>query len=367
MKVAIVHDYLKEYGGAEKVLENLIEVFPNAEIFTLVYFPSFLGPHKKRFEKLKVHTSFLQNVPFAYKLISPFRLVAPFAFKRFDFSKFDVIIVSQTGAYIPNSINKKNAVQICYSHTPPRYLYGFATARNWKKNVVMRAVGEVVNHLLRIADYKASQNVDCFISNSENVRGRIEKFYRRDAKVIYPPVSVPKVKAPKAGDYYLTGGRLARPKHTDLIVEAFAKLDKELKVFGKGFAGYGEELVELSGEKTQFLGEVKDEDKFKLMRNAKAFIFASEDEDFGITPVEAMALGTPVIAFRSGGALETVKEGKTGIFFDELTVESLPEALKKFETMTWKREDIIKNSKKFEASNFKKEIKEFVNSKVRGK
>jgi len=173
MKVAIVHDYIKEYGGAERVLESLCEVFPDAQIYTLIYSSSFLGPHAERFEKFKIHTSFLQYIPFKNKLISPIRIIAPLVFKTFDFSKFDVVTVSQTGAYTPNMIDKKSAIQICYSHTPPRYLYGYATARDWKKNLFLKVVGELMNHILRILDYKSSQNVDYFIANSNNVASRI--------------------------------------------------------------------------------------------------------------------------------------------------------------------------------------------------
>lgn len=361
MKVAIVHDYIKEYGGAERVLEKLHEVFPDAPIYTTVFLPSFLGPHEERFKNLLIKTSIAQYLPFKAKLISPLRIIAPFLFKSFDFSGFDVVIVSQTGAYSPNLINKKEAIQICYSHTPPRYLYGFATAREWKKNIFFRALGETINHFLRIVDYKSSQNVDYFIANSENVRKRIQKFYRKDAFVIYPPVVVSSSKDLKKNkDYYLAGGRLARPKHIDLIVQVFAKNNLPLKIFGKGFAGYGEELLKMAKNNTRFLGEVTDEEKYELMKNAKAFIFASEDEDFGITPVEAQALGTPVIAYKSGGVLETIINSKTGVFFNSLTEESLEEAIDKFNKIKFDSSEIIKQGESFSEELFKLKIKEFV-------
>lgn len=361
MKVAIVHDYIKEYGGAERVLEKLHEVFPDAPIYTTVCLPSFLGPHKKRFEGMNIKTSFLQFFPFKSKLISPFRLLAPTAFRSFDFSAFDAIIVSQTGSYFPNAINKRGAKLICYCHTPPRYLYGFETARDWKKNKLFMVLGMISIHFLRMTDFKSSQNVDYFIANSENVRKRIQKFYRKDATVIYPPVVVPQVNSEtQKQNYYLAGGRLARPKHVDLIVESFSKLNLPLKVFGKAFAGYGEELKDKAKENIEFLGEITDEEKFQLMKDTKAFVFASEDEDFGITPAEAQALGAPVIAFASGGTLETVVDNKTGIFFNELTVESLSEAIEKFNKTKFKRENIIKQGNKFSESIFKSKIKKFV-------
>ncbi|MCL6096199.1 MAG: glycosyltransferase [Patescibacteria group bacterium] len=372
MKVAIVHDYIKEYGGAERVLEALCEIYPEAPIYTTVYLPSFLGPHKKRFENMKIKTSFLQYFPFKAKLISPFRLLAPMAFRSFDFSAYDAIIVSQTGSYFPNAVKKRGAKLITYCHTPPRYLYGFETARDWKKNKLFMLLGMISIHFLRLTDFKSSQNVDYFIANSENVKKRIQKFYRKDAVVIYPPVGIARSAlqvaggrtatshAPQAASYYLAGGRLARPKHVDLIVETFSKLNLPLKVFGKEFAGYGQELRDKAKENIDFLGEVTDEEKFRLMKGARAFVFASEDEDFGITPAEAEALGTPVIAFASGGVLETVIDGKTGIFFNELTVESLSKAIEKFNKTKFKKEDIINQGNKFSESIFKSKIKEFV-------
>ena len=364
MRVALVHDYLKEYGGAERVLEALHDVYPNATVFTSVYLPNYLGPHKERFEKWKIKTSFLQHVPFNAKLISPFRLVSGLAFGAFDFSGYDVIISSATGAYFPNSLNKKKAKLICYCHTPPRYLYGYATAREWKKNRVFNALGELANHFLRMVDFEASKNVDEYIANSVEVASRIAKFYKREAVVIYPPVKISNFKSQisnsKKRNYYLAGGRLARPKNIDLIVKTCTELKLPLKVFGKSFAGYGEELKNIAGSSVEFLGEVTDQEKYELMNGAKAFIFASTDEDFGIVPVEAMAQGTPVIAYRSGGVKETVVEGKSGVFFDELSVASLKQALKKLDDAKIQTSECIRQAEKFSEERFKKEIDRFV-------
>ncbi|MCL5019850.1 MAG: glycosyltransferase [Patescibacteria group bacterium] len=368
MRIAIVHDYIKEYGGAERVLEALTEIYPDAPIYTSVYLPSFLGPHKKRFKKLRIKTSWAQLFPFRAKLISPIRLIAPLLFTSFDFSKFDVIIVSATGAYFPNSLNKKNAVQISYTHTPPRYLYGYETARNWKKNKVYFALGTLAIHFLRLWDFKYSKNVDFYIANSKETAARIKKFYRKDSKVIYPPVDLPKTVLNSAKrEYFLAGGRIARAKHTDLIIDAFVKNGLPLKIFGKAFSGFENEIKAKikNNSNIEFLGEVTDGEKAKLMKGAKAFVFASEDEDFGITPVEAMACGTPVISHRSGGVLETVIDGKTGIFYDELTLDSLLNAILKFQKLKLKPEDCITQAQKFSKERFKKEIKEFVDSKVR--
>lgn len=403
LNVALVHDYLKEYGGAERVLEALHELYPDAPVFTSVYLPQFLGPHRERFANWDIHTSWLQYVPFNQKLISPFRLLSPLIFRHVDLSAFDIVIVSATGAYFPNMIRTKLRVQsreqrgeasarsrmpihICYCHTPPRYLYGYATAREWKKHKFFLFLGTIVNHFLRMVDLEASQNVDYYVANSEEVALRIKKFYRRDASVIYPPVerggSVQEVAhgrkenhEPRATSYYLTGGRLARAKHIDLIIQACLERGIPLKVFGKGFAGYEEALKKsIKGDEAkalgtsgsvEFLGEVTDEEKFALMRDAKAFLFASEDEDFGITPVEAMSVGTPVIAHRSGGVRETVINGKTGVFFDELHVESLMQALLKFEKIKIDPKVCIKQAEKFSKERFRKEIQDFVNSKFK--
>ena len=375
LRVALVHDYIKEYGGAERVLEALHEIWPDAPVYTTVYLPEFLGPHRGRFEKWNIKTSFLQFLPFKNKLISPIRIVASFVFKTFNLSKYDLVIVSATGAYSPNGKwrmeNGKSPVHICYCHTPPRYLYGYATAREWKNNWVFRILGELVNHFLRLVDYKSSQNVDFFIANSQNVAGRIKKFYRKDSMVIYPPVDINsklkiqnsklKVKNQKSG-YFLAGGRIARPKNIDLIIKTFEKNKLSLKVFGRSFGGLklNESRITNHESRIEFLGEVSDEEKLELMRSAKAFIFASEDEDFGITPVEVMAVGIPVIAYRSGGVLESVLQNRTGLFFDELTVESLSRAIKQFNTLIIKPEDCIFQAKKFSKERFKKEIKDFV-------
>jgi glycosyltransferase involved in cell wall biosynthesis len=218
-----------------------------------------------------------------------------------------------------------------------------------------------------MVDFSASRHVDFYIANSEEVAGRIKKFYRRDATVIYPPVEVQtpaslEVKhAQSKGDYFLAGGRLARPKHVDLIISCCKALGFQLKVFGKGFAGYGDELVALAGiGPVTFLGEVADEEKWKLMEGAKAYINASEDEDFGILPVEAMAAGTPVIAYRSGGVKETVVEGKTGIFFDELTVESLGRAIELFQKSKFTWSACRKRAEAFSKDRFEQQIEQFI-------
>lgn len=361
MNIALVHDYIKEYGGAERVLEALHELFPNAPVYTSVYCPTYLGPHKTRFETWNIRPSWLQHIPLKEKLISPLRLLAPYVFSRIDFSMFDIVIVSATGAYESNMINKGTATHVCYCHTPPRYLYGYATARNWKKNPCIRYVGEAANVFLRKIDKKASKNVDVFIANSEEVASRIQRLYQKNASVIYPPVDIPYIKNCKKKSYFITGGRLAAAKHIDLAIQACTALNIPLVVFGKSFAGYGNTLKKLAGPTITFVGEISDQEKWKLLSEATCFLFPSEDEDFGILPVESMGVGTPVIAYNSGGVKETVIEGKTGIFFNKLSKQELISAIQKFQNIpyAWSKECKLQ-AEKFSKKRFQNSIKKLI-------
>lgn len=373
MKVALVHDYIKEYGGAERVLEAFHELWPDAPVYTSVYLPQFLGPHRRRFEKWDIRTSWLQHIPFVQKLISPLRLIVPWIFENINFSEYDLIIVSATGAYFPNTIVRgENAIHVCYCHTPPRYLYGYPTARNFQNSAVGRFLAGYFNHSLRQLDFVSYQRPDYIIANSHETRRRIQKFYRREADVIYPPVEIPNYKfqitnesqnpKSKRKNYYLTGGRLARAKHVDLIIQACNELKLPLKVFGKSFADYKEELEKIAGPTIEFVGEVDDKELDELYQGAKAFLFASEYEDFGIVPVEAMGHGIPVVGLNQGGVKETVINGKTGILFNELTVKSLVQAVKKLNSTSIKPEDCIKQAQKFSKERFQKEIKKYIES-----
>ncbi len=372
MKVAIVHDYLKEFGGAEKVVEALLEIWPNAPVYTTVFLPKYAGPHRERIEKWNIKTSILQYVPFKTKLISLFRFVAPLVFKTMDLSKYDFVITSTAGTYTsPNFVKiGKKTLLVQYCHTPPRYLYGYPVANDWTNNWFRRTLlvmGQIPMHFLRILDFKSAQIPKFIISNSEEVKKRIEKFYRREATVIYPPIEIPEIKnSTKKENYYLIGGRVSRHKGHDIAINAFTKLGLPLKVFGGTFASYGlEQFKKDAGSNIEFLGEVTEVEKWELMKKAKAFVFPSEQEDFGIIPVEAMAVGTPVIALNQGGVKETVVNGKTGLFFDERTPESLMQAVKKFEKVKFKQEDCIAQAKKFSKERFKKEMLQFVNEKVK--
>jgi glycosyltransferase involved in cell wall biosynthesis len=226
---------------------------------------------------------------------------------------------------------------------------------------LVKIYGSIVNRFMRKYDFNQAQKVDYFIANSQEVAGRIQKFYHRDSAVIYPPIEIPnsKFQIPNSKSYFLAGGRLVSSKNFDLIIKTFNKLKFSLKFYGSGPAY--ESLKQIAGPNIEVLGRVSDEELSELYAGAKAYILAEKDEDFGMTSVEAMGFGTPVIAYRGGGYLESVVEGKTGVFFDELTVESLSNAVQKFEKMKFSSKDCIAQAKKFSKERFEKEIVEFIN------
>lgn len=382
MKVALVHDYLREFGGAERVLEALHEIFPEAPVYVAYYNPKALGDGAKRFSDWDIRTSFIQKLPFANKLLSFYRLFAPSAFESFDLKEFDLVISSCNIYFSKAVITKPETLHISYIHSPPRYLYGYTTSFNYKKRWWTRIGAEVLNHILRLYDFETSQRPDILIANSKNVKERIKKFYRRDAEVIYPPVDLEEFKnvipdsdrgsnnimdsrrslpcTPIQGgndkDYFLSLSRLWKGKGVDIIVKAVVLSNAPLKVAGTG--PEMENLKRLASGKTniEFLGNVSDGERVKLYKQAKALIVASEDEDFGITAVESQAAGTPVIAIKSGGYLESVVRGKTGEFFDKNTPEGLAEVLKAFDPNKYDSKDCLKNAEKFSKDQFKKEI-----------
>lgn len=361
LKVAIVHDYIKEYGGAERVLEALCEIYPDAPIYTAFYRKDSAA--WQRFKHKKIIASWAHHIPgFITKLHSPLRFLAPSIWNSFDFSAYDVVIGSASW-YITKGFQKpEKTIEICYCHTPPRWLYGYRTSIEWQRFWPIKLYGIVVGHFMRMYDFRASQQVNYFIANSEEVKGRIKKFYRRDATVIYPPVSLPKIPQVTKGDYYFVVARIVGGKGLDLAVEAAAKAGIKLKIAGAPAGYYTEhkKLAQIAPDNVSFLGHVSDEELVKLYAGAKAFFALAADEDFGITPVEAMLCGTPVIAFNGGGYKETVIDGKTGLFFDKLTVESLVAAIKKFEKLKISPDACKKQAEKFSKERFKKEIKAFV-------
>ena len=384
MKVALVHDYLSEFGGAERVLLALTEIYPKAPIYTA--FMRKRSAAGERFKDRKVKTSWVQKVPGFSKLwYSPLRFLAPKIWNSFDFSKFDVVIGSSSWYVTKGFKGKGKAMEVCYCHTPPRWLYGYRTSVEWQRYWPVRVYGQIIGHFMRQYDFRAAQRVDYFIANSKEVKKRISKFYRRDSKVIYPPVFVPihsgsshlarnsrddKLALKSLAslpNYYLTASRVVGGKGLELAVKAAVKMGFKLKVVGES-AGYGREMArlkKLANEKVEFVGRVEDAELARLYAGAKAFLAMAEMEDFGITPVEAMLAGTPVVAFAGGGYLESVVEGKTGVFFKEYSVKGLGKAIKRLEKIKIKSEDCKKQAKKFSKERFKREIKEFVEEKIR--
>jgi glycosyltransferase involved in cell wall biosynthesis len=366
MKVALVHDYLKEYGGAEWVLENLHQIFPQAPVFVSYCDYSQFGKKGKYFEGWDIRSSFMQKIPFVKRMLAPLKFLSPLAFESFDLKEFDVVISSSAAYYARAAITAPSTLNLAYVHTPPRYLYGLTTAHGYKKHWWTRIGGEILNHFMRIYDFEIAQRPDILIANSKVTQSRIKKFYRRDSVVINPPVDVSGlVKMKKnSGDYFLILSRLDPHKRIDLIISVFTVLELPLKIIGTG--RQENDLKKIAGKNVEFLGRVSEEEKNKLLTSAKALVLAAEDEDFGITAVEAQAAGTPVIALRRGGYLETVIEGKTGEFFNELSEESLAKAVKEFDPLKYKEADLRKNAQKFSVENFQKEMLTLVEKNLKG-
>ncbi len=359
LKVALVHDYLAEYGGAERVIEALHQIFPNAPLYTAFVDKERLGTNWQRFKDWQIHESWLTQIPFHKKLFSPLRVFAPNYFKSFDLSEYD-LVVSSTNAYFAKAVTVNNKQKhFCYCHTPARSLWGYTTQTNWKKNPVTKFFGTLINHYLRVVDVKVARcNVGTFIANSEETRRRITKFYKLPSKVIYPPINLKLPKKLESSDkrsYYLYVNRLALAKHPELAVKVAGKLKLPLKVVGTG--KMRSQLEKIAGGSVEFLGFVSDSQLQKLYANARALIYPVEDEDFGIVPIEAMAFGTSVIAHASGGPLETVVDGKNGVLFDELNEVGLEKAIKRLEKLKLKPKDVQASIKKFlDKDRFKKEL-----------
>ncbi len=377
MKIAIVHDQLSEFGGAERVLVSLKNIFPEADIYTSVYNPDKLGSHSNLVKGWNVYTSWFNKIPIIRNLYSPLRFITPKIWESFNFSSYDLVI-SSSGSWMSKGVItrpkvdrpmvEKKTIHICYLHHPPRYLYGYETAIEWQKYWPVRIYGSIINHFLRLWDFKSSQRPDYFIANSQETKRRIQKFYRRDAAVIYPPVSIPDIKLVNSltrelSNYFLTVSRLARAKHIDILIKAANKMRFNLKIVG---CGRDEKyLKSIAGPTVTFLGNVSDKDIGRLYLNARAFLFSSVDEEFGIAPVEAMGYYLPLIAYNSGGLPEYVKNGVNGYLFDKLTENSLIERVTELTALTKEKyiemkQSARKTSLQFTEKQFKEKILAFV-------
>lgn len=371
MKIALVHDQLQEFGGAERVLVALKQIYPEADVYTSFYNPAGLGTHRSLIEGWNVHTSWAQDVPLLPKLYSPLRFITPLIWESIDFKGYDLVI-SSSGAYMCKGIvTRPETVHICYCHHQPRYLYYYETAREWQKHKLVEMYGNLINHDLRMWDYLGSQRVDHFIANSEETKRRIQKFYRRDSEVIYPPVSVPKnISTPfhySSNSHYITVSRLARAKHIDLLIEAANKFHFELKIVGGGRDE--QRLKSMAGKTVEFLGNVTDDQLKALYTSARGFLFSAVDEEFGIAPIEAMGYGLPVIGFASGGVKETIKHGVNGFLYTDLLPEAIYKQVQTLERLSETKYEQMSaaacaSSQQYSQESFKKQITAFVQKRV---
>lgn len=354
MKIALVHDYLAQDGGAERVLKALHEIWPEAPIFVLFH-------DKEKINYIpaeNVTESFLAKLPFnnsSYQWYLPWM---PLATEGHNLKNFDVVI-STASMFAKGVITGPDTLHISYCHTPPRFLWAdnFAYISDLKQGPLIKFILPHFIHRLRMWDKISVDRVDHFVANSRTVQQRINKYYRRESDVIYPPVELTSCSLQKTSDYYAAGGRLVGYKRFDLIVKAFNRLKWPLKIFGTG--PELDSLKKIAKDNIQFLGQISDEDKGRVLSGARAFIHP-QLEDFGITAVEAMACGRPVIAFSQGGATETVIPNETGVFFHAQTWESLLDKLLHFNYENWDSGKIREHAAKFDALNFKTGIKKYV-------
>lgn len=361
MKIAIIHDWLVIYAGAEKVLEQILLLYPEADLYSLV---DFLPKDGRNFILNKeVHTSFIQKLPFAKKKYRNYLPLMPLAIEQFDLSNYDLII-SSSYAIAKGVLTNSHQLHICYCHTPIRYAWGlyhqYLKESGLDKGLKGR-IAKLILHYIRMWDTTTSNRVDHFAASSKHIAKRIKRVYGRDTTVIYPPVDVDnfQLHATKE-DFYLTASRMVPYKKIGIIVEAFSKMsDKRLVVIGDGPTF--KNVKKMAKKNIELLGYQKDDVLKEYLQKARTFICAAE-EDFGILPVEAQACGTPVIAYGRGGVLETIVENKTGIFFKEQSVESLMDAVGDFEKNQNKFDpyEIRKNAERFNKERFKREFKEFV-------
>lgn len=359
MKIALVHDYLVQYGGAERVLECFCEIFPYAHIHTIVYDKDLMHG---AFGDKKIHTSFLQKFPLAKKRHRIFPMLMPIAIEQFDFSKYDIVL-SDSSSYAKGIVTGPETLHICYMHTPMRYAWDDCQkyTRDFSfPGIVKKLVPFFVNYL-RIWDRVSVDRVDKIIANSKFVSKRIKKYYRRNSVVINPPVEVDRFyvekRKEKRKDYFLMVGRLIAYKRNDIAIEAFNELGLPLKIIGRG--PEINRLKKMATPNIEFLGRVDDKDLPKYYAECKAFVFPQE-EDFGIVAIEAMAAGRPLIAFKGGDIVEHMEEGKTGEFFLRQTKEDIIDVVKNFDEEKYDGEYIRENAKKFDRDLFKRKIKEYV-------
>jgi len=361
IKVAIVHDWLVTYAGAERLLEEVINCFPEADLFAIV---DFIPQNERGFLKDKpVKTSFIQKLPLAKKKYRAYLPFMPLAVEQFDLSVYDIVI-SSSHAVAKGVITGPDQLHISYVHSPMRYAWDLQHQYLKETGLDRGLKGWLAKrelHKLRMWDLRTANGVDHFLANSRFIARRIWKVYRREATVIYPPVDIDSFTlCEQKEDFFLTASRMVPYKRIDLIAEAFSLMpDKHLYIIGDG--PDFDKVKSKSGPNVELLGYQPFEVLRDYMQRAKAFVFAAE-EDFGLVPVEAQACGTPVIAYGKGGALETVIEGETGLFFDAQTTSSIIEAIQRFEDMkdSFIPAKIREKSLRFSKDRFQREFMSFV-------
>ena len=351
MKVALVHDDLVQWGGAERVLVTLSEIFPQAPIYTLAHDDNN-KLLKENFHSKKIITSFIQKIPGWKKLYKTLLPLHPLAFEQFDFSKFDLVI-SHSTRFAKCIITKPGTKHVCFCPTPPRFLWNFSGER-------VEGIFSPYLSFLRLYDHLASKRVDFWLANSLNVKQRIYKIYQAEAKVIYPFVDLERFASVQTfdGGYLLVITRLNKYKRVDLVVGAANRLKVSLKIVGSGPEYHN--LALMAGPTVELLGSVDEDLLTLLLSGCKALVVAGE-EDFGMVSLEAQALGKPVIAYGQGGSLETVIEGETGYFFSEQTVESLIEALETLDKRGYNQKMCFNNAAYFSKTIFIKRFQSVIN------
>jgi len=356
VNIALIHDWLTNMGGAERVVINFKQLFPEAPIYTTIYNPDKLDDELKNID---VRTSFLQNKRKAKTNHQKYFPFMPMAFESFDLNEYDVVL-SSSSSCAKGVITNPNTVHICYCHTPMRYGWEFyyEYLNKEKLSFFKKVFMKYFMNYMRIWDRVSADRVDYFIANSQNVAKRIWKHYRRESVVIHPPVRTKLFNVSDMDEeYFLIVSRLVPYKRIDLAVEAFNEIGLPLVIIGDG--SEKQKLQQIAKSNIKFLGRQPDEVIKEYYSKCRAFIFPGE-EDFGITPLEAQASGRPVIAYGKGGALETVVDGETGIFFKEQTVKSLKDAVINFESYKFDKIKIRKHAEKFDEEIFKKKIQEYV-------
>ncbi|MDD4332792.1 MAG: glycosyltransferase [Patescibacteria group bacterium] len=359
MRVALVHDHLAQDGGAEQVFKALVEIFPDAPIYTLLYDQKYID---KYYRDRQIDASIIQRLPGGVKHYQWYMPFMPMAVEFFDLGNYDLVL-SDSSSFAKGVITKPETLHIDYCHTPTRYLWSdtHEYINALKYNKYFKKIISLVLNYVRIWDRQAADRVDVFIANSLTCQKRITKYYRRESTIIYPNVDIEKFNiSSEVGDYFLVGCRLVPYKRIDIVIDAFKKMpDKKLKVFGDGIDLSRLKNIAGEAENIELLGRVSDAERAKLFSQCQAFI-NPQVEDFGITVVESMASGRPVIAYSRGGALETVIPGKTGLFFSEQTAEAIKETVQNFNPNNFTPQFIREHAEKFSKERFKKEMKEFI-------